>query len=231
MNRREVKIAFTNSEHGALARFWHTFLKDHNLLATLNTRISRTQNRAGLANLTEKERKKLGTIRNLAYSKELSFKTFLYLFKELIRGSALTFNIKLTDVSGNEFYSSYKVSLQSMDEKRGDIVLGNIWLEFLEKNELYAKLPEYIQRVKKRDMTNLSTEQENKLKTISKYAYSESLSFKSIIFLFKELLVGELLVIEIVLRDAIGKDFVSTISLKLNDIIATDSEKGGKDGE
>lgn len=231
MNRREVKIAFTNSEHGALARFWHMFLKDHNLLATLNTRISRTQNRAGLANLTEKERKKLGTIRNLAYSKELSFKTFLYLFKELIRGSALTFNIKLTDVSGNEFFSSYKVSLQSVDDKRGDIVLGNIWLEFLKKNDLYSKLPEYIARVKKRDMSNLSQEQENKLKTISKYAYADSLSFKSIIFLFKELLVGELLVIEIVLRDAIGKDFLSTISLKLNDIVPSDSEKGENDGE
>lgn len=217
--RREVKIEFTNSEHGVLARFWNMFLKEHGLLQNLSLRIARTQNRTGLASLTEKERNKLGTIRNLAYAKELSFKNFLYLYKELIRGSALTFNIKLTDVSGNEFSSTYKIPLQSTNDKNGDIVLGNIWLDFLTKNNLYSSLPDYITSVKKRDMKGLSKEQENKLKTISKYAYSSALSFKSIIFLFKELLQGETLVLEIILRDAIGKDFSTSITLKLNDIV------------
>lgn len=222
--RPEKKIQFTNSEHGILARLWNKFLKDHNLLPTLSARIVRTQNRVGLSKLTDKERKKLNTLRNLAYARELSFKTFLYLFKELIRGSTLTIALEFEDKDKETYSSSYQVKLQSTSEKDGGKVLGSVWEVFLNENKLYSELPTLIADVKSRDMSKLSIEQANKLKGIGKYAYAKDLTFKSLVYLFKELLNGDNLTVEITLRDAVGKDFTTSIKMKLNDFASADDD-------
>lgn len=223
--RKENNIKFTNNEHGILARLWFKFLKEHNIYNNLSARIVKTLNRPGLSKLSEKERNKLSTIKNLAYSSELSIKTFIYLFKELLRGSMLTMNLKLTDMNSKEYISTYKIMLQSQNEKDSDKLLAELWVDFLKNNNLYSNLEEMINEVKNRDMSGLSKEQKNKLKTIGKYAYGEKLSFKSLIFLFKEIMKADTLVLEIILKDAINKDYLSNINIKLSEIKSNEKDK------